>query len=132
MDIEGIKNSVKEWETKHQTDTEALKTQMNQQKYDFSVDKYLSGHEFTSDFSKKAFMQEFKAKEFKLEDGKFLGADDFINEFKTSNEGVFKVEEVKVDNPVPPVAPTYIYSPNGGGEGGKDLASMALNAVLGN
>lgn len=132
MDIEGIKNSVKEWETKYQTDTEALKTQMQEKDYSSAIDKYLGQHEFISEFSKKAFINEFKAKEFKLENDKFLGADDFIKEFKEANQGVFKVEEVKEANPteIPQVQPTYTYTPNGGGSQ-VDLATQARNAVMG-
>lgn len=130
MDIEGIKKSADDWKAKYEADTEALRTQMKQKEYDFSVDKYLGQHEFVSEFTKKAFMQEFKAKEFKLEEGKFLGADDFIKEFKASNEGVFKAEVS--NDPTPQTPPTYTYSPAGGNSSNADLATQALNAVLGN
>ena len=37
MDIEGIKKKAAEWETKYNTDTEALKTQLSEAQYGFAV-----------------------------------------------------------------------------------------------
>ena len=131
MDIEGIKKSADDWKAKYDADTEALKKQMSMKEYDYSLDKYLSGHEFVSDFTKKAFIEEYKNKELKLENGKFLGGDDFIKEFKEANAGVFK--EVKTEStPNGSNPPVYTYQPKGGQEGGQDLAAQALAAVMGN
>lgn len=129
MDIDGIKKSADDWKSKYETDTKALKDKQSQMEYDFGIEKYLSNFDFVSDFTKNAFIQEFKSKEFKLEEGKFLGADDFINQFKESNEGVFKAEQVQ-EKPQNTTQP-YHYEPQGGGEGQVDLATQALNAVLG-
>lgn len=131
MDIEGIKKSADEWKAKHEADTKALQDNINSMQYDFATEKYLSQFEFVSEFTKKAFINEFKAKEFKLENDKFLGADDFIKEFKEANEGVFKVEKQVETPPVPPTQPAYTYTPKGGDTGNVDLATQALNAVMG-
>lgn len=79
MDIEGVKKSAQEWETKYNTDTQALKDQIAQQERSHQTDRYLDTvglkpGAMYRDFVKKAF----EAKEFKLEGEKFLGADDFI------------------------------------------------------
>lgn len=109
MDIESIKKSADDWETKYETDTKALKEQINQKEYNFNLEKYIAQHEFVSDFTKNAFIEEFKKKEFKIEDGKFLGADDFIKTFKESNAGVFKeADNTQQQNN------TYNYKPSDG------------------
>ena len=129
MDIESIKKSADDWKTKYETDTKALKEQINQKEYNFNLEKYIAQHEFISDFTKNAFIEEFKKKEFKIEDGKFLGADDFIKTFKESNAGVFKeadnTQQENKDN-------TYTYNPKGGStivaedDLGSRLAAKAL------
>lgn len=126
MDIEGVKKSADDWKAKYEADTKALKEKQSKMEYDFGVKEYLSQFDFVSDFTKKAFIEEFKSKEFKFEEGKFLGADDFINNFKESNEGVFKAVEDTQKTTQP-----YHYEPQGSGEGTVDLAAQALNAVLG-
>lgn len=126
LDIEGIKKSVDDWKAKYKEDTEKLKAQIAQKDYDFSLEKYLGKHEFTSDFAKKAFIEEFKKKELKFEEGKFLGADEFINEFKNANAGVFKEEVTE-----PATTSTYTYKPKGSSTSGGDLAAQALAAVKG-
>lgn len=131
MDIEGIKKSADEWKTKYESDTAALKQEMEKKEYDFNIEKFISSYEFTSDFAKKAFVEEFKAKEFKVEEGKFLGADDFIKGFKETNKGVFKEVETDSKDGSEGKQSTYQYEPKGGQEGGQDLAAQALNAVLG-
>ena len=78
MDIDGIKTKAAEWETKYATDTQALQEKLNQQAYDYETERYLTGYKFSSELAKKAAIQEFKEKKFQLQDGKFLGADDFM------------------------------------------------------
>lgn len=101
MDIDGIKTKAAEWETKYTTDTQALKEKLEQQTYDFEAERYLAGYKFSSDLAKKAAIQEFKEKKFKLQEGKFLGADDFMKEMKEANPTAF-VEE-KAQEQAPPV-----------------------------
>ena len=71
MDIEGIKKSVTDWETKYNTDTKALQDKLDGQAYDFALKEFVNGYQFTSDLVKEAVIAQLKAKEFKLNDGKF-------------------------------------------------------------
>lgn len=87
MDIEKIQQSAKEWETKYNTDTKALNEKLAAQERSHQTDRYLDtvglkAGAMYRDFVKKAF----EAKEFKLEGGKFLGADDFIADLKKNPE----------------------------------------------
>ncbi len=106
MDIESIKKSADEWKTKYETETQALIDNLAKKDYEYAVSEYLNNFDFVSDFTKKAFMQEFILQDFKLENGKFLGGDDFIKDFQKNNVGVFKeeVEQAPQENP-------YIYTP---------------------
>ena len=106
MDIESIKKSADEWKTKYETETQALIDNLAKKDYEYAVSEYLNNFDFVSDFTKKAFMQEFILQDFKLENGKFLGGDDFIKDFQKNNVGVSKeeVEQAPQENP-------YIYTP---------------------
>lgn len=101
MDIEGIKQSADEWKSKYEADTKAFKEQLAQKDYEFAVKEFTGQHKFVNDFVKDAFVETFKKQGFKLEDGKFLGADDYIKTFGEKNPGVFKVEEPQ--EPVPQI-----------------------------
>ena len=95
MDIDGIKQSVKDWETKYNTDTKALQDKLDGQAYDFALKEFVNGYQFTSDLVKEAVIAQLKAKEFKLNDGKFLGAEDFMKQLKEANPNAFVAEETK-------------------------------------
>ena len=83
MDIEGVKKSAQEWETKYNTDTQALKDQIAQQERSHQTDRYLDTVGLKPGAMYREFVKKaFEAKEFKLEGEKFLGADDFIAELK--------------------------------------------------
>lgn len=102
MDIEGIKQSADEWKNKYEADTKAFKDQLAQKDYEFAVKEFTGKHKFTNDFVKEAFIENFKKQGFKLEEGKFLGADDYIKTFGEKNPGVFVVEEAPKE-PIPEI-----------------------------
>lgn len=93
MDIDGIKKNASEWETKYNNDITKLKEQMDAKDYEYNAKAYLDKYKFTSDLVKKAVVSEFKEKGFKYDNGKFLGADEFMNELKESNPSAFVSEE---------------------------------------
>ena len=98
MDIEGIKKSAEEWKTKYETDTQALNDRLNKQEYEYAAKDYLSKYKFSSDLVKKAVLSEFNSKGFKLENGTFLGADDFMKGLQESDPGAFILENQTPSN----------------------------------
>lgn len=99
MDIDGIKRSVTDWETKYNTDTKALQDKLDGQAYDFAMKEYVNGYQFTSELVKQAVIAQLKEQNFKLNDGKFLGADDFMKQLKEANPSAF----VDTDNKTPKI-----------------------------
>lgn len=95
MDIEGIKQAASNWETKYNTDLQALQTKLDEQQRDFAMKEYIGTYNFTSELVKEAVLAQLKAKDFKLDNGKFLGADDFMAELKTANPTAFAEEDIK-------------------------------------
>lgn len=119
MDIEGIKESAKEWEEKYKADTAALNNKLTAQERAHQIDMFLSGYKFTSKAAQAGIRMEFDKKEFKLEDGVFQGASDYMKSLMENEEykGAF-VQEKKPDDELGGGAGT--------GNGGKPLPSFAM------
>lgn len=87
VDIDGLKNSIQEWENKY-----------NQREYDLSVDKYMQGYKFTSELAKEATISKFKEQKFKLKDGKLDGAEEYMKKFMEENKSAFVIEDNNTQN----------------------------------
>ncbi|MBB1548554.1 MAG: hypothetical protein HG450_000885 [Clostridiales bacterium] len=87
VDIDGLKNSIQEWENKY-----------NQREYDLSVDKYMQNYKFTSELAKEATISKFKEQKFKLKDGKLDGAEDYMKKFMEENKSAFVIEDNNTQN----------------------------------
>jgi len=80
-------------------DTE-YKEKLTQMEYDGTLSKYFETFKFTSELAKKAAIEEFKKKELKLENGLFLGGEDYMKQLKEANPTAFEADE---DGEKPPV-----------------------------
>lgn len=90
MDIDGIKLAAANWESKYNTDTAALRNKLDEQAREFAAKMYLGGYQYTDDLVKEAIYAKFMAQNFTLgEDGKFEGADAFMEELKTAYPNSF-------------------------------------------
>lgn len=87
VDIDGLKNSIQEWENKY-----------NEREYDLTIDKYMQDYKFTSELAKEATISKFKEQKFKLKDGKLDGAEDYMKKFMEENESAFVIEDNNTQN----------------------------------
>lgn len=101
MDIDGIKASAEEWKTKYETDTKALNEKIAAKDYDYAIKDFMSNYKFIDDDVKETVINKFKAKEFKLEEGKFLGGEDFMNDYKENHKALFVLDEPQ--EPIPQI-----------------------------
>lgn len=116
MDIEGIKQAAADWETKYNTDTQALKDQLKGVQYAHAVENAVGGMRFTSESAKKAFVADLTAKQLPIQEGKLLGLEDFTKGYKEADPGAFASAEP---------APTFTI---GGGQ--KSQAGTASDSAL--
>ena len=93
MDIDGIKQSAADWETKYNTDTQALKDQLESTKYGYAVENAVGSLKFTSESAKKAFLADLTAKKLPIQEGKLLGLEDFTKGYKEADPGAFASNE---------------------------------------
>lgn len=119
LDVDGIKAKAEEWETKYNTDTQALKDQLAAKEYEHSVNSAVSGLKFSSESARKAFVADLTAKKLPVQDGKLLGMEDFVKAYKETDPNAFDSGE-----PAP-----QVVSKTGGGNTGDP--SSALRAAMG-
>lgn len=118
MDIDGIKQSAKDWETKYNEDTKKLNDQLAAQSRSHAEDMFLSGYKFTSKAARKGVLDELRSKQFQLDDnGTFLGAKEFMTSLMEDEDyaGAFVTEKQK---------PEGGDGANGGGGNGADGANQ--------
>ena len=106
---EALNAKITELQGKYDTDTKALSEKLAAQEIDFNAEKFFSNIEFTSEAAKKAAIADFKAKGLKYDNGKFLGADDFLAEYKTNDPGAFKAPPEPPADPPPAPPPGLPY-----------------------
>ena len=122
MDIDGIKKSAADWQTKYNTETKALQDKLDAQAYGYAVEGIVAKEKFSSQAAKKAFVSELTSKGLKLEDGKLLGYDEFLKGYKESDPDAFAPDDT---NGTPP--PTVVSATRGGSGG----AMSAMRAAFG-
>lgn len=88
MDIDSIKKTSKEWQEK----AESFEKEIEKQKYNYAARDFLGNYKFSSELAKDAVMSKFTENGFKLVDGKFQGAEEFMKELMEKQPGAFIVE----------------------------------------
>lgn len=124
-DLDALKQASKDLtdlQKKYDKETKAYQNQLQRQAYEFAVKEFASGKKFTSNAAKRDFTQAMIAKNLQFEEGKIIGADDFVQMYSADNADAFVVENPQQDpqqqlqNPKPQfVAPTQ-----GGGQQQQD------------
>lgn len=98
-DLDALKQAssdLAELQKKYNEDTKAYAKQLKQQEYEFAVKDFAGSKNFTSNAAKRDFIQSMITKGLKLEDGKIIGAEDFVELYSKDNADAFaKKEEPK-------------------------------------
>ena len=103
-DLDALKQASQDLATlqeKYTKETKEFKQQLAKQEYEFAVKDFANGKNFSSNAAKRDFIQSMIAKGLKVEDGKIIGADDFVQIYAKDNEDAFvrKKEEPKEPKP---------------------------------
>lgn len=117
QDIDGIKKSVSEWETKYNQDTQALRDQMAKQAREHAEEMFLSDYNFSSKAARTGILSELRGKKFQIdESGTILGAKEFMQSLMENDDykGAF-VTEPKKEPETPPGVPRFSAGTGGAG-----------------
>ena len=123
MDIDSIKKSAADWETKY---NDLVKAQDDAKKESIRAERtnaFFNDVKFASESAKAGVIAEFNKKDFKYdeESNKFLGASEWLEDLKTKDTGAFLSD---VANPKFTTNPT---APNNGGSMDDILEAMGLS-----
>lgn len=126
-----FKTQLEELQSKYDKDTADFKNQLAEQQNAFvrerATEKFFSGVEFSSALAKDAAMAQFKAKNFALDNGTFIGATEWINELRTTAPDAFKQD----NKPAPdePKKPQFSNPMKGGTPDNASPFSFSFNTV---
>jgi len=108
--------------TKYAQEVKDYKAKLQKQSYEFAVREFANGKKFTSNAARRDFINSMIAKDLKMENGKILGADDFVTAYSTDNSDAFVVE-----TPEPaPKAPKPSFAASTPGEGAQPTPDDAF------
>ena len=93
MDIDGIKQSAANWETKYKEDTASLQNKLSDQEKRFAAERYLDGQKIKSPLSRKTILNDFLSKNLEFKDGNFSGADEYMKNVKAQYPDEFESDE---------------------------------------
>ena len=78
-----------DWKTKSENAARQARQQVEALQSDFAAQSAVSGLKFSSESAKKAFLADLKAKKLTLQEGKLLGFDDFLADYRKTDPGAF-------------------------------------------
>lgn len=110
MDVEAIKAGAEDWKNKYeaaQSDLQKQKEQfeadMKQKEYDHAVHDYFNGFKFVDDVVKDTVINVFKEKKFHLDNGKFLGADEYMKDYQEQHKALFVDDSTQEETTLPQI-----------------------------
>lgn len=78
-----------DWKSKAEKAENDAKAQVAELHSEFAAQTAVSALKFSSESAKKAFLADLKAKKLPLQDGKLLGFDDFLADYKKTDPSAF-------------------------------------------
>ncbi len=108
MDIDSIKKSATDWETKYNELVEQQKVEKEQSIKNERMNEFFKDTKFSSEMAKAGIMAEFNKKDFKYDEEtkSFQGATEWLNNLKESDKGSFLSDVANPKFTTPPSAPT--------------------------
>lgn len=108
MDIDSIKESASNWETKYNDLVKAQEEAKKESIREERTNAFFNEVKFASESAKAGVIAEFNKKDFKYdeESNKFLGASEWLNDLKEKDTGAFLSEVANPKFTITPTAPT--------------------------
>lgn len=91
-DLDALKQASKDLadlQKRYDKETKDYQAQLTKQAYEFAVKEFANGKQFTSKAAKRDFTQAMLAKNLQFEDGKIIGAEDFVQMYSKDNDDAF-------------------------------------------
>ena len=91
-DLDALKQASKDLadlQKRYDKETKDYQAQLTKQAYEFAVKEFANSKQFTSKAAKRDFTQAMLAKNLQFEDGKIIGAEDFVQIYSKDNDDAF-------------------------------------------
>jgi len=112
---------------RYTTDMESYQKQIASQQYEFACREFANSQKFSSNAAKRDFTTAMIGAGLKYDNGKIMGADDFVKSYSEDNADAFVKEDV-VTTPTPDPTPTqpkpHFAGPTGGSSQGSSPKPM--------
>lgn len=89
VDVDGLKQQIADAQKQAKDAEDNYKAELGKRDYADAVKAFTSGLKFSSKSAEKAFVAAITEKKLVLENGKLLGADDFVKSYKEEDAGAF-------------------------------------------
>ena len=129
--LEKLSTDMETLQSKYDNDVKEYQSKLAKQEYEFAVKEFANSKHFTSNAAKRDFVNSMVAKEPKMDNGKILGADDFVSAYSTDNADAFVVEndpDTDKDKGQDKPKPKFV-DPTPGPEGNEGDEGFAFNFV---
>lgn len=121
--------SLTDMQTKYEAQLAEQQTQMQKQAYEFAVKDFANTKKFSSKAAKRDFTQAMINRGLQMEDGKLIGAEDFVDIYSKENDDAFykepevvpQPEPVKEEAPKEEPVPTFVASTQGQAKPNEDF-----------
>lgn len=107
-DLEALQQASKDLadlQKRYDKETKDYQAQLTKQAYEFAVKEFANSKNFSSKAAKRDFTQAMLAKNLQFEDGRIIGAEDFVQMYAKDNDDAF----VKPADPKQP-KPTFVQN----------------------
>jgi len=95
--------SVADLQAKYDAEKKDWENRMAAQQVEFAIREQANSLKFSSNSAKSAFISDAMGKGFKLDNGKLLGFNDFVESFKTADPSAFAAEVKEPEGPKPTI-----------------------------
>lgn len=93
VDAEKLSKEIEDLKNKYETDTKALNDKWNKREREYIINDLTRDLKFSSNSAKKTFINDLIEKDLKIENGKMLGFDDYLNEYRENDADAFIPEK---------------------------------------
>lgn len=125
--LQQLTNDFSSLQAKYDADMKASNEKLNKQAYEFAVKEFANAKKFTSNAAKRDFINSMINKELKMDNGKILGAEDFVTSYSTDNADAFVVDDKPEPTPEPAKPQPQFAQPTPGVSGADDKNAFHFN-----
>lgn len=102
VDVKGLESKIEEYKTKISDMEKEHQNEIYTRDFTEALDAAMKDVKFTSEYAKKSVMEEIKAAELKMADGKIMGLNDMLANIREKDKSAFvdeKQEQLEAEKP---------------------------------